>query len=99
MTLQCPCRMGVISDDWCGWRILPPGFQFPVKELVASNLEKRNSPLIKGLLHAIQGELHKLSFFAIINNNICWYCNSLQIRLGALSGTFSIINTNAVPIE
>jgi hypothetical protein len=47
--------MGVISDDWCGWRILPPGFQFPVKELVASNLEKRNSPLIKGLLHAILG--------------------------------------------
>jgi hypothetical protein len=28
--------MGIISDDWCGWDSLPPGLQFPVKELVAS---------------------------------------------------------------
>ena len=25
-----------LKDWWCGWRLLPPGFQFPVKELVAS---------------------------------------------------------------
>jgi len=24
------------NSCWCGWDSLPPGFQFPVKELVAS---------------------------------------------------------------
>jgi GDPmannose 4,6-dehydratase len=38
-------------------RILPPGFQFPVKELVAS-------------LKDLRGELHKLSFFGIMVKSI-----------------------------
>jgi hypothetical protein len=42
-----------LKDCWCGWDSLPPGFQFPVKKLVAS-------------LKDLEGELHKLSFFAII---------------------------------
>jgi hypothetical protein len=25
-----------LKSKWCGWDSLPPGFQFPVKELVAS---------------------------------------------------------------
>jgi len=25
-----------LKNRWCGWDSLPPGFQFPVKELVAS---------------------------------------------------------------
>lgn len=24
-----------LKGSWCGWDSLPPGFQFPVKELVA----------------------------------------------------------------
>jgi hypothetical protein len=48
-----------LKGKWCGWRLLPPGFQFPVKELVAS------------LVHLINmGELHKLSFFIIILKKI-----------------------------
>jgi len=47
-------RFPISSKNWwCGWRLLPPGFQFPVKELVAC---------MKDLI----GELHKLSFFSII---------------------------------
>ncbi|QPX48260.1 hypothetical protein PQC13_gp295 [Synechococcus phage S-SRM01] len=42
-----------LKDWWCGWDSLPPGFQFPVKELVAC-------------MKDLMGELHKLSFFAII---------------------------------
>jgi hypothetical protein len=42
-----------LKSKWCGWDSLPPGFQFPVKELVAC---------MKDLI----GELHKLSFFSII---------------------------------
>jgi hypothetical protein len=38
----------------------PPGFQFPVKELVAS-------------LKRPKGELHKLSFFDIINEHINFF--------------------------
>jgi len=46
-------RFPISSKNWwCGWRMLPPGFQFPVKELVAS-LQKRNQ----------RGGLQKPSFF------------------------------------
>ena len=46
-----------LKSKWCGWGILsPPGFQFPVKELVAS-------------LSYIGG-LHKPTFFSIIATEI-----------------------------
>jgi hypothetical protein len=45
--------MGIISDDWCGWRILPPGFLFPVKKISGEPKDPKE-------------ELHKLLFFAII---------------------------------
>jgi hypothetical protein len=41
------------KSKWCGWDSLPPGFQFPVKELVASLVKPKE-------------ELHKLLFFSII---------------------------------
>jgi hypothetical protein len=43
-----------LKGSWCGWDSLPPGFQFPAKELVAC-------------MKDLTGELHKLSFFGIIH--------------------------------
>ncbi len=39
------------KSNWCGWDSLPPGFQFPVKELVASLVKTQrgsciNSPFL-----------------------------------------------------
>ena len=64
-----------LKGSWCGWDSLPPGFQFPVKELVAC---------MKDLV----GELHKLSFFSIMIKSTCFMKVALITGITGQDGSY-----------
>jgi hypothetical protein len=76
MTLFGPRKIRDFKNScWCGWDSLPPGFQFPVKELVAS-------------LKDPKGELTKLSFFCIIYKKVFFELLNNECNCWKLCGSF-----------
>ena len=78
------------KSRWCGWSLLPPGFQFPVKELVAS-LGGSNALPPCGCSSAVERYPSKLdvvgsipiirfSIITIMNNFIGVYDNVLTLE-------------------